>query len=242
MREYKSQMNKSETQHQSKARCWTSPASKRSFWCGVRNPKSLEKRGFTLTEILLVAVILSIIGLSVYGAFNNGIKVWKRIVKNITQEDVSIFFDKISRDLRNTFQYSGVKFEGTAESITFPALVVSDEQVDGIGCVSYFVDSHKNTVNRTQMDYSQIYRDITPTARKLVNNIEKLTFQYYYDDSDAGQFYWKSSWEEEEEKKLPLAVRIQIEFYEDGRKNDVIQTVFIPVCKIPETFEERYAP
>jgi len=23
------------TQHQSRARCWTSPAPKRSFWCGV---------------------------------------------------------------------------------------------------------------------------------------------------------------------------------------------------------------
>jgi len=33
--------NKKEAQHQSKARCWTSPAPKRSFWCGVFGKKIL---------------------------------------------------------------------------------------------------------------------------------------------------------------------------------------------------------
>jgi len=33
--------NKKETQHQSRARCWTSPVPKRSFWCGVFGKKIL---------------------------------------------------------------------------------------------------------------------------------------------------------------------------------------------------------
>ena len=200
----------------------------------LRSPKT----GFTLTEILLVSVVLSIIGLSVYSAFNNGIKIWRRVVRNVTQEDISIFFDRISNDLRNTLRYKDIQFEGNQERIAFPALIVSQEQnvfKTEVGRVTYYLE--KDSVNRQQANYSQLYQNINPPDRKLVNNLETLSFQYYYYDSEMQSYYWENEWKEKE--SLPLAVKIKVEFYDNGIKNNLTRTVYIPVGQILASSEKK---
>jgi len=192
----------------------------------TRNPN----RGFTLTEILLVAALLSVLGLSVYSAFNNGIKIWKRVVKNVIEEDISIFFEKISRDLRNSFQYSLMEFEGAQQRIAFPTLIVSKSSKYEIGYVAYFEDSIDNSINRQQQNYSQLYKGINPTPSKLVKNIENLTFQYYYYDAERDETSWESSWEDKE--NLPLAVRVKVEFYEDNEEKSLVKSISVPVCEM----------
>ena len=205
----------------------------------IKPPKSLifnlqsSINGFTLIELLLVTVILSIVGLAVYSAFSSGVRVWRRIVKNIPQEDISIFFERISRDLRNSFQYAGVEFYGAKEKIGFPTLVISQKPEvpkHEFGYVTYSLDSSHDSINRTQADYSQLYRDVVPQARTLVDNIEHLTFQYYSYDSDEEKYYWKSVWEEKE--NLPVAVKIELGFYDGENKTDYSRTVYIPSCQI----------
>ncbi len=211
-----------------------------------------QKQGFTLVEILLVTVILSIMGLSIYNAFNSGIKIWRRIVGNVKQEDVSIFFEKISHDLRNSFQYADIKLEGTEERISFPSMIVSKEQgvlKSELGYVTYFWNTIDNSINRQQIHYSQLYQNArlsygqaNPLARRLVSNLETMTFRYYYYDAETDRYYWKSVWEEEEEN-LPLAVRIKVEFYEDKNKNEYknsfVKTVYIPGCQILPISQEK---
>lgn len=207
---------------------------------GKNKKLATDKKGFTLTEILLVAVILAIVGLSVYGAFNNGIKVWDKMVNNILQEDINIFFEKIAHDLGNSFQFTGINFEGTEEEITFPTLVASQEQggsEDGIGCVTYYWDGLANSINREQSSYSQLYQKITPPTRKLVKGIETLSFQYYCYDPETERYYWRTTWEEEEES--PLAVKVKVEFYEDGKESSLVRTISIPHAQVLVNAEEE---
>jgi len=197
-------------------------------------------RGFTLTEILLVAVMLSVIGLAVYNAFNNGIKIWKRIVRNVIEEDVSIFFEKISRDLKNSFEYTGIKFEGLPQRIAFATLIVPRESKNSkyeIGYVAYFEDSMDKSINRQQQNYSQLYQDINPMPLKVVSNIKNLTFEYYYYDPNRDKASWESSWEDEE--NLPLAVRVKVEFYEDNREKTLVKSISIPACKMLSESREK---
>lgn len=217
----------------------------------LTNKQSAIGDGFTLIEILLVTVILSIIGLSVYSAFNNGIKIWKRIARNVIQEDVSIFFEKISHDLRNSLQYADIKFEGTEERISFPTIIISNEQnllKPELGCVTYFRDNKDNSLNRQQINYSQLYQNArlsdgqaNQLSRSLLSNLEAITFQYYYYDIETDRYYWKSIWENEE--YLPLAVKIKVEFYEDKNKNEYknsfIKTIYIPSCQILPISQEK---
>ena len=41
--------------------------------------KKKNRLGFTLVELFLVSVILSIISLAIYSTLNNGIKIWQKI-------------------------------------------------------------------------------------------------------------------------------------------------------------------
>jgi Tfp pilus assembly protein PilE len=68
--------------------------------------------GFTLVEMLIVAVTLSIVSLAMYAIFNNGLKIWQRVSSQIPESEVNIFFDKFSLDLKNTVRFSGIKFQG----------------------------------------------------------------------------------------------------------------------------------
>jgi len=67
--------------------------------------------------------------------------------------------------------------------------------------------------------------------RQIVNNVESLSFQYYYYDPEGEVYIWKDIWqeeEEEEEEKIPLAVRIEMEFGEDAERERVTRTITIP--------------
>ena len=78
---------------------------------------------FTLMEMLLVVSLLSVIGLGIFQAVNSGVKIWDRNRQSIIDEDVAIFLDRFSRDLRNALPYSQLTFTGRPERIGFPTLV-----------------------------------------------------------------------------------------------------------------------
>ncbi|MDD5454513.1 MAG: hypothetical protein PHW62_03330, partial [Candidatus Ratteibacteria bacterium] len=189
---------------------------------------------------LLVAVILSVLGLSVYSVFNNGIKVWKKIFGNVIEEDVSLFFEKISRDLRNSFEYTGIKFEGSNERIAFPTLIVPKESKDAkyeIGYVVYFKDTIDKSINRKQQNYNQLYKNTDPIPAKVLSNIKNLTFQYYRYDPEGDKTSWESYWKDEENP--PLAVRVKVEFYENNREKSFVKSIFIPVYKVSTESKEK---
>ncbi|MFC1645930.1 type II secretion system protein GspJ [Candidatus Omnitrophota bacterium] len=198
--------------------------------------------GFTFVEILLVTAMLSVIGLSIYATFNSGINLWLRINKQQSAEDVNIFFEKISHDLRNSFKYTDIVFRGRGDEISFP--VVANFQgkrsrTQGIGKVDYIFDRGTDSIKKRESNYSEAYKGKVGNEREVVSNIESLSFRYYYYDPEEKQCFWVGSWQEEEdgeklglvvEKKLPLAVRIAIEV-KDGRiKRRFQRTVFIPAA------------
>lgn len=196
--------------------------------------------GFTFIELLLVTSLLSVIGLSIYATFTNGINFWLRINEKQATEDVVIFFDRISLDLRNSFRYTGIDFRGTDDRVSFP--VIGEFQgrhgkTKGIGRVEYFFDAGVDSIKTRESNYSEVYKDKASPERELVTDIESLSFRYYYYDPDQKEYLWETSWQEKEdderfgivqEKKLPLAVKIMVEF-KDGRLMRKFQrTVFVP--------------
>lgn len=205
-----------------------------------RDMRRSSLTGFTFVEILLVMTLLSVIGLSMYATFTNGINFWLRINEKQAAEDIVVFFEKISHDLRNSFRYTGIDFRGRDDKVSFP--IIGEFQgkrgkVEGIGRVEYFFDAGSDSVKTRQSNYSQVYKDKTGPERELVTDIESLSFRYYYYDPALKQYLWESSWQEKEdderfgivqEKKLPLSVKIIVEF-KDGREIRKFQrTVFIP--------------
>ncbi|HSV43921.1 MAG TPA: hypothetical protein VLJ10_05135, partial [Candidatus Bathyarchaeia archaeon] len=83
-------------------------------------PFLANKISFTLIELLLVASLLSLISVSLYQALSNGLRVWQYTRRLSVEEDVMIFLDKLSADLRNSFDYSLFFFDEGKNYVSFP--------------------------------------------------------------------------------------------------------------------------
>lgn len=193
----------------------------------MRYTKRNNPRGFTLIEILIVTVMLSIVSLAIYATFTSGIKIWQRVNQVIPEEDLVIFFDKFAADLRNSFKFSNISFSGEVDSLEFATRINSPAfNKITVGKMVYSYAPGPKILNREQQDFSQVYTEQEGTIQQSLRNIISLKFQYYAYDAEIKAYFWQDEWEQEE---LPLAVKVELE-YDFGRQTDKFtRTVSIPV-------------
>jgi len=200
--------------------------------------KALYKHGFTLIELILVTAMLAVIGLALYGTFANGITIWKKVTQESVMEDISLFFEKVSHDLRNSFKMTGMKFRGGKNKISFPAKIKisGDEGIkNSIGQVTYYFDRRKQALNKREATYSEVYRHKPGSKRILTEDISSLQFQYFIYDSNKKKYSWVTSWQERDEPfgivvedNLPLIVRIEVGIPKEHGEQKIVKTVLIP--------------
>ena len=183
--------------------------------------------GLTFIELLVVTVILSIVSLAIYANFNNGIRIWQRINKNIPEEDLNIFFDRFALDLRNALQFSGINFSGGSERLEFATIINSQRlQKRTVGKVIYFYEPYKQILRREERDFSQIFSGEDGLMRQSLTKIRSLEFTYYIYDKNKKEYAWEDEWMV---GALPLAVRIELEFKDGVQTHKFTKTVSIPV-------------
>jgi len=196
------------------------------------------KYGFTLIELILVTAILAVIGMAVFGTFANGIKIWRTVTQESINEDINIFFEKISLDLRNSFKLTEIRFRGGKNKVSFPVKIKTrddDGIKDSIGEVTYSYDRRKKTINKRQATYSEVYRKKPGKRRILKEEISSLNFKYFVYDPDRKRYSWVTSWQEEDltlgrqvEENLPLIVRIEVGIPKTQGEQKFVKNVAIP--------------
>jgi len=172
--------------------------------------KKKPQAGFTLIEILISLSILSVIGLVIFSAFNNSIKIWQRLNGVVPEEDIAIFFAKITLDLENSFNIGDIEPEWGRDRIGFATLVRSVDGKDireGIGRVEYFFDEASRQLYKRQYTYSGIYQDKVDFTRNILGGIRSADFKYYSLNKETGKYEWSDS----TKTKTPLAVKINID-------------------------------
>jgi prepilin-type N-terminal cleavage/methylation domain-containing protein len=185
------------------------------------------KRGFTLVELLVVCAILSIISAAIYATFSGGVKIWQRLNTRVAEEDINIFFDKFSSDLRASFRFKGMNFSGAKERFEFPAFVKSPRlEKRTVGGVKYSYNFMGMLVEREEKDYSRIYNGEQGTASHSLKDVASLEFRYYIYDKEQKKYIWQEEYLNEE---APLAVRIYLELDDGAHTRKLIKTVTVPV-------------
>lgn len=190
-------------------------------------------RGFTLIEILLTVTLFSMCSLAIYKIFSSGIKLWSYAQHAAVEEDVSIFLDKIAEDLRNSFYYTGIYFNGTESRLFVPTFVTTrpderslrsqDELTTQIGAVKYYFDFETHTIHRAQANYAQALKGDYPDDRALVKSVTSLKFVYYMPGAQGIEPYSKVN------EVIPAAVFVEIK-YEDERSEHVMgRMISVPV-------------
>jgi len=177
---------------------------------------------------LIVAVVLSAIGLTMYAALSNGIKIWTRVNQGIGAEDVDILFEKFESDARNCARISNIKFSGSEENVTFASLVPSAIlKSSTVGTVNYSFDPGKSVISRSQRDVFDIYADRAGVIRCLLENVKSAKFSYYVYLKEEKKYGWQ---EEMKSQQIPLAIRMEIDVKCNDRTDRFTKTVSIPVA------------
>ncbi len=198
--------------------------------CGRQNKiKRRVFRGFTFIEILIVTMMMSVVSLAIYSAFNNGIKIWQRINRQLPQEDINIFFDKFTADLKNCVKLKNISFIGKADMLEFAGIVLSTRMEQAsVGKLFYRFDRAAGNLRREQFDYSAVFTDEKNVTALTVDHIKSLKFLYYNLDEEKKDVLWQEEWLDDE---LPKAVRMEIEFIRGPEVIYLTRTVNIPISR-----------
>ena len=182
--------------------------------------------GFTLVELIISGAIILLVSVTVYSVFASGINVWKKAnqAKNKGYA-LRLVAEKLSIELRNTFRFSTIAFEGAPDTVSFAGIV--DSQVSRI---SYLKDEDNNFCRRLQ-SYPEVFeKGESGKYSQLFPGLKQLKFEYCYFDNASGEYRWKDEWVKEEQDTIPRAVRIELVFEDQaGQESKFLKTIFIPI-------------
>ncbi len=198
--------------------------------------KNKIKSGFTLVEMLIVTVILAITSLAIFSTFSNGIKIYNRINSEATLADLAIFSDRFGQELRNSVNFTPIKFVGKKDELEFATLVNSPRmQKRSLGRVKYGWESSRERLMRFTGDYSGVYNQEDLSLRQSLDQVKSAVFSYYYFDNLTRDFAWAEEWNK---GYLPSAVRMELELFQAGSEVKLVRTFDIPTAGFKNEKEE----
>ena len=187
----------------------------------------MNRKGFTLIEILIATLILGIVLTTVYASYTGTF----RIVRETTQ-DAEVYsmarsaLDRIARDLQSAAPYGGA-FTFTAKPYTmsgreFVRLTFrsaahvafsASEPPAGIAVIEYGLDERMEKEGYTLTRGDSLFRDPgkeTASGYILCDQIEDLTY-HFYDETGREHERWDSRSDDAAQKgKAPAAVAIRL--------------------------------
>lgn len=182
---------------------------------------------------MLTVTLVSLCSIAVYRVLAGGLKLWSYSQRSGIEEDINIFLDKFSEDLRNAFYFQSIPFKGSANSLTIATFVSvrpderSLQQEEGritqIGAATYYFDYENHLIRRSQANYSQALQGRSPDDKVLVRSVTGLKFIYYLPGAQGVEPYSKV------EDVVPSAVFVEMT-YSDGKSDHKVgRMVSIPV-------------
>jgi len=177
----------------------------------------MKKRNFTLVEVAISASLFAIVGLVIVGTLSNGIKVWQKIYAQDKQQDINIFFEEITEDLRNCFFYESIPFSGNPSEVYFPTFVTTQALnqglKNGVGRVGYYFNDKDKMIYKVVQNLSNLYKDKISSEDIVLSGVESFEITYYVYDEEAKKYFWTATIEDD---NFPIAVNISLTIgYED---------------------------
>ena len=196
-----------------------------------------NERGLSLVEVLLAAVMISVMAGAVYVTLSQGIRLWRRAVEEKPELKMDLFYDRIQSDLRNAFSYESGHFGGGETGLEFLTLCPipwEDGKTSGGTAVParvrYFFNPETASIYREQIRYEKVLHPKSNAAvqapRPVMDNIRGFNLEYYERDKENA-YHWRREWSK---GCLPRAVKILIEYGQTGTKS-VSRIVDIPASQ-----------
>lgn len=192
-----------------------------------------HRRGFTLTEILLVSAMFAVISLAVFNAFSNGFKLWARGQHVMIEGDMAIFLDRIAEDVRQTVLITGIPFKGNSTEISFPAIILAPTDIygsrsketigDQIGAIRYVFVPFEKKIFRYQATYGEALKSEWSDPIEVASLIEDISMRYYF-TADRGVDIKSQA-----EQGIPMGIMIDIQYLVEGQTYHMRRFLIVPV-------------
>lgn len=189
----------------------------------------MRHKGFTLIELIVGITIFTVVIVALYSAFTLGIKTWRRSQDGGPLQKLRLTFLKVEKELKNTFFFSRIPFNGTEREMVFP-LSISDGDRDIICVVTYCVDVNAKTglkeLKRKERVFSEGPEPATEKIKRLLPSLKEAVFEYAYAVGDSSKdIEWQRSWDGQEKGALPSGIRISLK--RDGSEEIYSKVVFL---------------
>jgi prepilin-type N-terminal cleavage/methylation domain-containing protein len=187
----------------------------------------MRRYGFTIIELIITTLILAVILVSIYSAFNIGIKAWKKGNEGQDIQKIRSGLLKIQKELRASFFFSKVPFQGSSKEIIFP-LSVPDGDAEKVYIISYSVgeDANLERLMRKEEVFTERLEEAGEPIERVLFSAGSIRFEYAYRLEDGSEGYeWKDLWATSQ-GDLPSAVRIFFKLKDGSEIYN--KTIFIP--------------
>lgn len=186
----------------------------------------MKKNGFTLIELLIALAIFSAIILSIYSAFYTGVLSYNKMDSAFnTYQEARVIFNRMERDLKNSFAYSNTDsgFRGSSQSLEFFTAIDSYNKADSE--INLYRMKYMLTLNSLERSFYKGVEVFNPdferNPEELTSDAEELVFQYASPADNSDNLYdWQDSWPNEnndsQKKALPLAVKVKLALIQKG--------------------------
>jgi len=195
--------------------------------------KGVNKKGFTLVEILVSTTILVIAMASIYVSFQGGVTAWaKGTARMKVYLNARAALDMMSRELSAAFVYSTNNqfFYGQPSSLNFVAVIEPMNAVTDLYTIDYrYSASEIQRIDEATVG-SNIILTIGGTFLPLASRVTNLSL-HYYDGS-----IWQPTWDStggSQLGKLPQAVKIEITMQKEKETSQAAAKIFSTVIFIP---------
>lgn len=190
------------------------------------------KRGsaFTLIELLVVTGILAVMLGTIVACIGGGIRVWDAAHRfDTTESDALLALRRLEKDVRGSFVFFDIPFEGRRDALAIPGLVVPDTDgeappgVRHIGRVRHAYDAD----DRRWLRWTSAHAFEGEREASLLDDVRGLQFEYYRPSRDGAPGGWQGAWADT--TNVPERVRVEVEL--SGRDGPVVleRTIVLPV-------------
>ena len=174
----------------------------------LRGLRHIEKKGFTLVEVLVVAVLFGLLGITLVMSFSTGMNLWKRAAGlTYAHRQAIVGLERLSLDLRRALDYPPVGFFGTEDQCHF-----ANVMGDGVRNISYrYVETERWLLRSSRNLSAEESEDgEEDEGRVVIGKIENFTLAYFGLNQETGKFEFMAAWNSSLQG-MPRAVRVSFD-------------------------------
>ena len=212
--------------------------------------------GFTFIELLIAVMIFAIIATSIYFTLHSGVGMWSRSNTIIGEnQEIRVFFQIISLDLRNSRPGFGVKpekgeqrdlseeeglriiSEWKSDRMKFPSVIGSFEEdrvMSVLAKIIYEFDSKKNILTRCAATLKDGFDEERPDKEIMLENVTDVSFEYPYGEPGSNEYEWEDSWDREDTSPRGVKVKVALKTKFDEKEKIFEDIIFLPMGELEE--------